>query len=74
MPPNSPLTPQKIQQKLEQLKNDIRRHDEMYYTHGRPEISDAEYDRLFKELQVLEEQHPDLITSARRTTSRLDHI
>ncbi|MEE8125266.1 MAG: NAD-dependent DNA ligase LigA [Nitrospirales bacterium] len=63
MPPNSPLTPQKIQQKLEQLKNDIRRHDEMYYTHSRPEISDAEYDRLFKGLQALEEQHPDLITS-----------
>jgi DNA ligase (NAD+) len=52
-----------IQDKLEELKKAIRRHDGLYYVHNRPEISDAEYDRLFRELQHLEAQYPTLITS-----------
>ncbi len=51
-----------IQQKLDQLRQVIRRHDELYYQRDRPEISDAEYDALFRELQSLEEQHPGLLT------------
>jgi len=50
------------QQKLEELRQAIRRHDELYYVQSRPVISDAEYDRLFKDLQNLEQQFPDLIT------------
>lgn len=52
-----------LHEKLQQLRQVIRRHDELYYVHGRPEISDAEYDKLFRELQELEHQHPDLVTS-----------
>ncbi|MDH5427518.1 MAG: NAD-dependent DNA ligase LigA [Nitrospirota bacterium] len=51
------------QHKLEELRQAIRRHDELYYVHSRPEISDAEYDKLFKDLQQLEQQFPDLITA-----------
>jgi DNA ligase (NAD+) len=51
-----------IPQKLEELRKAIRRHDELYYVHGRPEISDAEYDKLFRELEDLERQFPECIT------------
>ena len=44
------------------LVKEIRRHDAAYYTHDAPEISDAEYDTLRKELEELEAAHPNLIT------------
>lgn len=49
-------------QRIEQLRKHIRRHDYLYYVKDRPEISDAAYDRLFRELQDLEAAHPDLVT------------
>lgn len=61
--PQVPAAPSaKVQRKLEELKHAIRRHDDLYYVQSRPEISDAEYDQLFRELQVLENQYPDLRT------------
>jgi DNA ligase (NAD+) len=45
-----------------QLAGEIRRHDHAYYVEGRQLITDREYDRLFKELQDLEKQFPDLVT------------
>ncbi|MDF0673912.1 MAG: NAD-dependent DNA ligase LigA [Nitrospira sp.] len=50
------------QERLAQLKNQIRHHDYLYYVKDRPEISDGEYDRLFRELVDLEEAYPELIT------------
>jgi DNA ligase (NAD+) len=47
---------------LEKLRDEIRRHDELYYVANAPEISDREYDQLLKDLQKLEEQYPELIT------------
>ncbi len=41
---------------------EIRRHDHAYYVEGRQLITDREYDQLFKELQELEKQFPDLVT------------
>ena len=49
-------------QELEALRAEILRHDRLYYNEGRSEISDAEYDALFRRLQSLEEAHPDLVT------------
>ena len=51
----------KIEVKLENLRETIRRHDHLYYVINRPEVSDSEYDRLFRELQDLEADHPDLL-------------
>ena len=51
-----------IQKKIEQLRNEIRRHDVLYYVHNAPEISDRQYDTLFSELKQLESEHPYLIT------------
>ena len=45
-----------------QLADEIRRHDHAYYVEGRQLITDREYDQLFKELQDLEKQFPDLVT------------
>jgi DNA ligase (NAD+) len=45
-----------------QLCSELHRHSRLYYTYDRPEISDAEYDRLFRELVELETAHPELVT------------
>jgi len=45
-----------------ELRRLIDRANIAYYVHDAPEISDAEYDRLFRELQILEEAHPELAT------------
>src|SRR3954469_118785 len=49
-------------QRLEELRTQIRRHEELYYQHDAPEISDAEFDRLLHELERLEAENPDLVT------------
>src|SRR5256714_6218326 len=47
---------------IESLREEIRRHEELYYVHDSPEISDAEYDALLVRLQQLESEYPDLVT------------
>ncbi|MDD4939348.1 MAG: NAD-dependent DNA ligase LigA [Candidatus Omnitrophica bacterium] len=53
---------QQIKQEIEKLREDIRRHDYLYYVLSRPEISDKEYDDLMKRLKELEEKYPQLKT------------
>lgn len=53
---------EKTESRLQELREQIRHHDYLYYVKSQPEISDAEYDRFFKELQELEEQYPNKIT------------
>ncbi|OGB23508.1 MAG: DNA ligase (NAD(+)) LigA [Burkholderiales bacterium RIFCSPLOWO2_02_FULL_57_36] len=45
------------------LRAELNRHSHAYYVLDNPTIPDAEYDKLFRELQAIEEAHPDLITS-----------
>jgi DNA ligase (NAD+) len=45
------------------LRSELERHNHAYYVLDNPTIPDAEYDKLFKELQSLEQAHPELITS-----------
>jgi DNA ligase (NAD+) len=54
------MTSDKIAERIHELRETIRYNDWLYYVKDAPEISDAEYDRLFKELQRLEEKHPEL--------------
>jgi DNA ligase (NAD+) len=49
-------------QRVRQLREEILHHDYQYYVLDAPEIPDSEYDRLFRELQALEAQHPELLT------------
>ncbi len=50
-----------IEREMKELRAEIRRHEELYYVHDNPEISDEEYDRLLARLQQLEEENPELI-------------
>ncbi len=52
----------KIQARLEELRQLIRHHDRLYYIDAKPEISDREYDALYTELRELEAAHPELVT------------
>jgi len=45
---------------IEALREEIQRHDRLYYVEDRPAISDAEYDRLMRRLLELEKAHPEL--------------
>ena len=49
--------------RIDELRQEIRRHDYLYHVLDRPEISDAQYDALFRELRALEEAHPTLVTA-----------
>jgi DNA ligase (NAD+) len=72
------MTRSEAQSRLDQLRKEIRRHDYLYYAKSRPEISDSEYDRLFRELTDLEAAYPDLITTDSPTqrvgTAPLDEL
>jgi len=48
--------------RVRELREQIEHHNYRYHVLDDPEVSDAEYDRLMRELQALEEQHPDLVT------------
>src|SRR3990172_11369031 len=51
----------KVQARAAELRRLLNHHAYLYYVEDLPEISDAEYDRLFSELRTLEEAHPDLV-------------
>ena len=48
--------------RIAELRQQIRHHEERYYIHDEPEISDEQFDRLLHELERLEAEHPDLVT------------
>jgi DNA ligase (NAD+) len=50
------------QKKIEKLREELRRHEHLYYVLDAPEISDAAYDALMNELKKLEAAHPELVT------------
>jgi len=50
------------EREIERLRAEIRRHGFLYYTLDKPEIADAEYDKLYKRLVELEVKFPDLVT------------
>src|ERR1700683_1312524 len=55
-------SPQYNSQRIEQLREELRRHEHLYYVLDQPEITDAEYDAMMRELKELEEAHPELVT------------
>src|SRR5262249_38084154 len=50
------------EERLKALRAAIRHHEEQYYLHNAPEISDEAFDRLMHELEPLEAEYPDLVT------------
>jgi len=56
------MDPTEAEKNIAQLREEIRKHDRLYYQDAAPIVSDREYDRLYKELVDLETQFPDLLT------------
>ena len=59
----SVAAPGAARKRVDQLRKLIARHDHLYYALDRPEVSDAEYDALMRELRALETEHPELLAS-----------
>src|SRR5205809_8074198 len=57
------MTRAEAAQRNAELRERIHHHDYLYYVEARPEIADAEYDRLMRELRELEARPPDLATA-----------
>ena len=56
------ISKEEAKKRIEELRKIIRHHDYLYYVLNKPEISDAEYDKLMQELKQLEEMYPEFIT------------
>ncbi|MDA1051359.1 MAG: NAD-dependent DNA ligase LigA [Planctomycetota bacterium] len=52
-----------VEQRIAELREQLRLHDRLYYVEAAPQISDTAYDRLMNELKELEREHPNLITA-----------
>jgi DNA ligase (NAD+) len=55
------MTEKSIADRAAELRALLRQHADAYYVHDSPQIPDAEYDRLFQELQAIEAAHPELV-------------
>ena len=51
-----------MRSRIEDLREQVRYHNRRYHMEDAPEISDAEYDALYAELEALEAEHPELVT------------
>ncbi|MGA8761487.1 MAG: NAD-dependent DNA ligase LigA, partial [Candidatus Sulfotelmatobacter sp.] len=58
-----PAATKDIEKKAEALRDKIRRHEYLYYVLDQPQISDAEFDKLMRQLKDLEAEHPELLTT-----------
>jgi DNA ligase (NAD+) len=63
------LTPAEAMARHEELAAQVVKANELYHVHDAPEITDAEYDQLFRRLVALESAHPELITPDSPTQS-----
>jgi DNA ligase (NAD+) len=62
-PAQAAMTAERIKQRIKELHVQLHAHAHSYYVLDEPSIPDAEYDRLFKELQALEAQYPELLST-----------
>lgn len=63
MSDSTTLSFDEAQERVLQLRSELEHHSYLYYVQDAPEITDAEYDVLFRELKGLEESYPDLVTA-----------
>jgi DNA ligase (NAD+) len=60
--PKLPTGANSIESEIVKLREELLRHEELYYVHDRPEIADVAYDALVERLKRLEEEHPEFQT------------
>ncbi len=53
---------EKVYKRIDELREEIKYHNKLYYENDEPEISDFEYDKLTQELKKLEKEHPEYIS------------
>src|SRR4030095_13400144 len=51
-----------LARRAQHLRDELVRHERLYYVEGRPEVTDAEFDRMMSELAEIEAAHPELVT------------
>ena len=56
------MPPAALQKKIESLREKIRHHEYLYYVQDKPQLTDADFDKLMNELKRLEAEHPELVT------------
>ena len=56
------MIPEEIKEKAEKLRRELRHHSYMYYVLERPEITDYEFDHMYRELVDIEKEYPELVT------------
>ncbi|MGN0953929.1 NAD-dependent DNA ligase LigA [Dialister sp.] len=56
------MVPEEIRQKVQELRKEIRHHSYLYYVKDAPEITDYEFDHLYRELVDLEKEYPEIVT------------
>lgn len=56
------MVPEDIKEQAEKLKKELRHHSYLYYVLDRPEISDFEFDHMYRKLVDLEKAYPELVT------------
>ena len=57
-----PNSIEEAREAAEHLRAELNKHNRLYYIEASPEVSDAEYDRLYRDLEILEENFPELAT------------
>jgi DNA ligase (NAD+) len=60
---SEPDPKREVERKIEELRQELRRHEHLYYVLDAPKIGDAEYDALMNELKRIEAAHPEMITA-----------
>ncbi len=56
------MIPEEVKEKIEKLRSELRRHSYLYYVLERPEITDYEFDHMYRALVDLEKEYPELVT------------
>jgi DNA ligase (NAD+) len=62
LPSHVPVKKEEARRKIGSLRDEIRHHEQLYYVLDAPEINDAQFDRLMRELEALEADYPQLVT------------
>jgi DNA ligase (NAD+) len=57
------MVAKQAQKRIEELRDEVRKHEHFYYVLDAPKITDAEFDLLVRELMALEKEHPELVTA-----------